>query len=75
LDGLVKQLTAGPVDSYTYKQLPEEVDLQRHPFMPFKDRISAGVDVKALRSYLQQVKLAARAARQFALARKPHGRG
>jgi hypothetical protein len=69
-DELMKELTARSPDKYAYRQLPEQVDLSKYPFMPFKDRLSAVVDVKALKIYLQEKRTAARAARQLALARR-----
>lgn len=64
---LVKQLASRPQEQYAYRQLPVEVDRERFPFMPFKDRQSVVVDVKALRSFLDAQRSAARAARQLAL--------
>jgi hypothetical protein len=69
-EGLMKELTSRPAEMYAYRQLPEQVDLQQYPFMPYKDRLSAVVDVEALKTYLQAKRTAARAARHLALARR-----
>lgn len=69
-EGLMKELTSRSPDSYAYRKLPEQVDLLNYPFMPFKDRFSAVVDVKALRAYVQEKRTAARAARQLAALRR-----
>jgi hypothetical protein len=69
-EGLMKELTSRSPDSYAYRKLPEQVDIQNYPFMPFKDRFSAVVDVKALKSYVQEKRTAARAARQLAAVRR-----
>ncbi len=65
-EALMKELTSRAPENYAYRNLPERVDLQNYPFMPFKDRLSAVIDVKALRAYIQEKRTAARAARQLA---------
>ena len=52
LNHVVDEVTAGPHDKYAYRQLPSEVDLEKAPFMPFKDGQSALVDIKVLKEYL-----------------------
>lgn len=69
-EGLMKELTSRPADRYAYRALPDAVDLQKAPFMPFKDRLSAVIDVKALKVFIQEKRIAARAARQLALTRR-----
>jgi hypothetical protein len=69
-EGLMKELTSRSADNYAYRKLPEQVDIQSYPFMPFKDRFSAVVDVNALRAYVQEKRTAARAARQLAAVRR-----
>ncbi|MBN8550008.1 MAG: hypothetical protein J0M12_11890 [Deltaproteobacteria bacterium] len=49
---LLDELTAGPETDYAYRQLPNEVDLERFPFMPYRDRLAVIVDVKKLQEYL-----------------------
>lgn len=51
-DALTRQLVSRPLEEYAYRQLPGKVDLQRYPFMPYKDEWSAIVDIKKLRAYL-----------------------
>jgi hypothetical protein len=51
-DVLMKELVSRPPAEYAYRQLPQEVDVERFPFMPFKDRESAVVDIQALRLFL-----------------------
>jgi hypothetical protein len=50
----MKELTSRPPDQYAYRQLPSHVDTKRFPFMPFKDKQSIVVDVKALAKYLDE---------------------
>jgi hypothetical protein len=52
-DQLVFGLTRGAVMEYAYRELPAEVDLERAPFMPFKDRKAAIVDVAKLGDFLR----------------------
>jgi len=52
LTGLVKELTSRPIPNYAYFELPRTVDLQKFPFMPFRDDRAAVVDIAALRAYL-----------------------
>lgn len=51
---LLDSLTSGPETDYAFRELPNEVDIERYPFMPYRDRLSAIVDVKKLREYLAQ---------------------
>lgn len=51
-DGLVKELTTRDPNDFAFRQLPSEVDMQRYPFMPYKDKQSALVDIAALKKYL-----------------------
>ena len=52
LDGLVKQLSARDPDDFAFRKLPAKVDMQRFPFMPFKDEQSVLVDIAALKKFL-----------------------
>ncbi|RMG43048.1 MAG: hypothetical protein D6719_04685 [Candidatus Dadabacteria bacterium] len=52
LNQLVRELTSRPYMEYAYRELPDKVDLKKAPFMPFKDRKAALVDLKALEKYL-----------------------
>ena len=54
LDTLVRELTNGPVEAYAYRMLPREVNLERYPFMPYRDDQAVVVDVARLREYLQR---------------------
>ena len=51
-DALMKELVGRPPSDYAYRQLAQEVDLVKYPFMPFKDRESVVVDVQALKGFL-----------------------
>lgn len=54
LDQLVRTLaTARPYTEYAYRKLPLEVDLAQFPFMPYRDRRSVLIDVKALKIHLE----------------------
>lgn len=53
---LLDSLTAGPETDYAFRQLPSTIDIERYPFMPYRDRLSAVVDVNKLREYLAQTK-------------------
>jgi len=52
LDVLMKELTTPPDDHFAFKQLPEDVDLEKAPYMPFRDQFSALIDVKKLKETL-----------------------
>ncbi len=54
LSYLVRELTARPADDYAYKRLPRKVDLEKAPYMPFRDEQSAVVDVHLLKKHLQE---------------------
>lgn len=54
LDELVKSLTDKPADSYAYKQLPSEVNLEEFPPLVFRDEYAAVVDLKALGAWLKK---------------------
>ncbi|MCB0333801.1 MAG: hypothetical protein KDD55_09905, partial [Bdellovibrionales bacterium] len=54
LDTLVKELTSRPYQQYAYRELPKEVDLEKAPFMPFKDAQAAIVDVAQLRVFFER---------------------
>lgn len=45
-----------PHENYAYRQLPAEIDLEKAPYMPFKDSQSALVDIKLLKQYLAENK-------------------
>lgn len=52
LDTLTKELTSRPVTEYAFRELPSKPDLERYPFMPFRDNWSVIIDVKKLTKYL-----------------------
>jgi hypothetical protein len=52
LNSLVQELTARPYTEYAFWQLPQRVDLQSFPAMPFRDNWSAVIDIRELRKYL-----------------------
>ena len=52
LNELVATLTDKPLESYVYKKLPSKVDLTVAPYMVYKDDMSAVVDVKKLKNWL-----------------------
>jgi hypothetical protein len=51
---LLDELTSRPPERYAFRQLPLQVDMQKFPFMPYRDKVSAVVDVRKLREFLQQ---------------------
>lgn len=48
----VKEISNRPWQEFAYRELPDKVDIKKYPFMPFKDKYMAVVDVKVLRSFL-----------------------
>ncbi len=52
--GLLKQLTSRDYRDYAYKRLPAVVDLEKYPFLVFRDNDSAVVNVSLLRQYLRE---------------------
>jgi hypothetical protein len=52
-DGLMRELTQRPLEQYAYKQLPAQADLEKYPFMSFKDDYAVLVDVGKLRTFLE----------------------
>jgi hypothetical protein len=52
LDTLVKELASDDPASYLFAKLPRRVDLQTAPYMPFRDRYSAVIDVAKLREFV-----------------------
>ena len=52
LDQLVHELTRRHYTEYAYRALPREVDLERFPYMPFRDRLSVVVDIAKLKAHL-----------------------
>ncbi|MCB9030675.1 MAG: hypothetical protein H6619_06445 [Deltaproteobacteria bacterium] len=50
----VRQLASRDYMDYAYKKLPREVDLEKFPYMPYRDDLSVIVDVSALKSFLKQ---------------------
>ena len=50
---MVKELASRHYSDYAYKHMPAQVDLEKAPFMVFKDDQSAVVDVKKLGEYLK----------------------
>ncbi len=52
----VKEISNRPWEEFAYRELPNEVDMKNFPFMPFKDKYMALVDIKALKSYLAMEK-------------------
>ncbi len=53
-DTLVKELASHPAEEYAYKKLPKEVDLERYPFLIYRDDQSAVVDIKKLQEFLSK---------------------
>jgi hypothetical protein len=53
---LVKELTSGNYFLYAYRELPKSLDLTVAPFMPFKDHVSAIVDIKKLGLFLRKIR-------------------
>jgi len=51
---LLTPLLSRPEEDYAYRQLPVSVDMERYPFMPFKDHYSTIIDVKALKGFLEK---------------------
>jgi hypothetical protein len=51
---MVKELGSRPPSEYAYRQLPRAVDLDKAPYMPYRDNLVAVVDVKKLQEYLNQ---------------------
>ncbi len=51
---LVKLLGSRQTSEYAYRQLPKDVNLVQSPYMPFKDRYSAIVDLKKLKAFLDK---------------------
>ena len=51
-DGLVRQLSARDPNDFAFRKLPVKVDMQRFPFMPYKDEQSVLIDIAALKKYL-----------------------
>jgi hypothetical protein len=51
-DQLVFSLTRGDQQRYAYRELPREVDMEKVPFMPFKDNVAAVVDIHQLGKFL-----------------------
>lgn len=49
---LVHQLASRHYMEYAYRELPQEIDLKSHPFMPFKDAHAVIVDVRRLKEFL-----------------------
>ncbi|MBX7145396.1 MAG: hypothetical protein K1X79_13170 [Oligoflexia bacterium] len=54
LNDLVRELTQGDPAAYAYRELPEQVNLDKYPFMPYRDRLVAIVDVAKLGEFLSQ---------------------
>ena len=54
-DGLVRELTSRDPNDFAFRQLPAKVDMQRYPYMPYKDEQSALIDIAALKKYLSTV--------------------
>ncbi|MEZ4754762.1 MAG: hypothetical protein R3A13_10725 [Bdellovibrionota bacterium] len=53
LNQVVSEVTSGSHMQYAYRELPEAIDLEKAPYMPFKDDQSALVDIKKLKEYLK----------------------
>lgn len=53
LDVLTRSLTSRPADQYAFRQLPATVNLEKYPFMPFKDKFSVVIDVQKLKTWLE----------------------
>jgi hypothetical protein len=51
-DGLVKELTSGNASMYAYRELPQEIDLKKAPYMVFRDAYSVVIDIAKLGQYL-----------------------
>jgi len=51
-DDLVRKLSARDPNDFAFRKLPPKVDMQRYPFMPYKDEQSIVVDIAALKRYL-----------------------
>lgn len=54
LRGFVQRITDRPWQEFAYRELPKEVDIEKYPFMPFKDEYMVVVDVKELKKYLDK---------------------
>ncbi len=57
LNASIQKLTGRHYTKYAYRELPREIDLEKYPFMPFRDNRSVVVDVAALKKYLEEQKL------------------
>ncbi|MCB0336351.1 MAG: hypothetical protein KDD62_08590, partial [Bdellovibrionales bacterium] len=53
LNILVDELTSYPADSYAYKQIPRELDLDKAPYQIFRDDQSAVIDIAKLKRFLE----------------------
>lgn len=49
----VKKISNRPWNEFAYRELPLEVDMEKYPFMPYKDKYMVVVDIKALKNYLE----------------------
>ncbi len=54
LDKFVSELASRDYREYAYRQLPDQVDLQIAPFMPFKDAQAALIDIRLLGKFLKE---------------------
>lgn len=50
----VRKLSSGPLESYVFSQLPNELDRQRFPFLVYRDQKTAVIDVAALGEFLKR---------------------
>jgi hypothetical protein len=51
---MVKELGSRPALDYAYRQLPAAVDLDKAPFMPYRDNLVAIVDIRKLQEFLNK---------------------
>lgn len=54
LNELVRQLSRGDPQKFAYRELPNSVDIDKYPFMPYRDRLVAIVDVAKLGQFLNR---------------------
>lgn len=51
---MVKELGSRPPQDYAYRQLPAALDLDKAPFMPYRDNLVAIVDIHKLQEFLKR---------------------
>lgn len=50
----LKELALRPVTEFAYRELPTRVDLERYPFLVYRDNVAVIVDINKLRQFLAE---------------------